>query len=402
MFCPECGSKNDDNAAFCCECGAALQTPDTAAASPAKKNLTLSSNDKILLIELVIALFSVILFFVMYHNHYSAGNIAEKYVKAGYEQDWNALYDTLYLENEDDFTTKEAFITAQKINASENKQYVSILDVTKLSGGASGKAYRVSYQLDGYSDSTVVELKRNGLSWKVSNANYTSNDYMIPVPTGAAVTLDKIDVSGSLKPSEKMEGFDTYIIPQVFGATHYIELSGEELEDAGQLLTYYGGDSAESNLYSSMVTSQYNEETIETVMKLAEADLKEILEAASANKKFSDVPAFEHTFANCKEYVINSYEYLRDNSFGNGNSNYSLTKYTLSNGEMNGSVINIGGSTLIKVVIKGNYSYESASISWGGSTYTDSGDGTCAHTLAYTKAGDDWMLYSLEIDMGGI
>ena len=151
------------------------------------------------------------------------------------------------------------------------------------------------------------------------------------------------------------------------------------------------------------MTAQYNKETIETVMKQGGTDLKEILESAASNKKFSDVKAFEDTFDTYKEDMINAYEYLRDDTFGCASSNYSLTKYQLSNGEMNGRVTSGGdNNTLIEVIIKGNYSYESSSISWGGSTYTNDGDGTCSHTLYYIKDGGVWKLYQMELDTYGI
>lgn len=404
MFCPECGSKNDDNAVFCCNCGISLQSTEAAKpASPSAEKAGLSSNDKILLAELCIALLSIILFIFMYNMYYSAKSTAEKYVEAVFEGDWNALYDTLYIEDSDDFTTKEAFVTAQNLNATAAKQYISILDVKKLSGGFSDKAYRVSYRLEDQPDSITIELKRKGLTWKVSENPYLSKNYMITVPAGASVSLDTIAVSGSLTPSEKIEGFDTYVIPQVFGSTHFVELSGGELKDSSQLFSYYGSDDSGSDLQSSIIAVQYNEETIESVMKQGEADLKEILESAAANKKFSDVKAFENAFDAYKEDIINTYEYLRDDTFGCGNSNYSLTKYQLSNGEMNGRVTSgEDNSTLIEVVIKGNYSYESASILWSGSTYTNDGDGTCSHTLYYIKDGDAWKLYRMDLDTYGI
>lgn len=403
MFCPECGSKNDDNAVFCCNCGTSLQNTETTAQASSAKKAGLSSNDKILLIELFIALLSIVLFIFMYNLHFSAKSTAAKYAEAVFEEDWNALYDTLYIEDPDDFTTKEAFVTAQSLYAQAEKQYISILDVKKLSGGFSNKAYRVSYRLENQPDSMTIELKRKGLTWKVLENPYLSKNYMITVPAGASVSLDTIAVSGSLKPSEKIKGFDTYVIPQVFGAVHFVELSGSELTDSGQMFSYHDSSDSESNLQASVVTAQYNKETIEAVMKQGGTDLKEILESAASNKKFSDVKAFENTYDTYREEIIYAYEYLRDDTFGCANSNYSLTKYQLSNGEMNGRVTSgVDNNTLIEVIIKGNYSYESSSISWGGSTYTDEGDGTCSHTLYYIKDGDVWKLYQMELDTYGI
>lgn len=404
MFCPECGSKNEDNAVFCNNCGMRLQEAGTGNLSaPGKKKEPLTSGDKALLAELGVAVLSIIIFIVVYNMQFSAKNIVEKHVKASFESDWNTVYDTMYVDEADDFMSKEAFVTAQQINQSDEKQHAAIVSVNKISGGFSSQAYHVVFRTEDYSDTMTIELKRKGLLWKVDDSDsYTLKKYTISVPSGAKVSLDKINVSKSVKPSEKMEGYDTYVIPKVFGATHYIELSGEELESTGQLHTGYDGGDEEEYLSDSIIKTKYSEKTIEKIMKQAEGDLEKILQAASENKRFSEAEVFEDVYGKNKEYIIDEYEYLRDSVFGNSNSKYTLTSYKITNGEMNGSLPGNYEDSVVKVVIKGNYEFSNAYIYWDGDVERDNGDGTCSHSLYYINDGGTWKLYEIEMDMSGV
>lgn len=402
MFCPECGNKNADNAVFCDNCGTRLQSSDMQALSAPAKKEPLSSKDKMLLIEMGVALLSVIIFIIVYNVQYSAKNVAEKYVEAVFDQDWSTVYDTMLVEGSGDFMSKEAFVTAQTISDQGDAVGADVMNVDKLSGGFSSKTYCVKYRTPEYTDVMELVLRKSGLSWKVDTQGYEVKNYIVTVPAGAEVKVDKIKVADSVKPTEKIEGYDTYVIPEIFGVTHYVEVSGDELEDVGQLLTCYGGSVDEQDIYSTIVSVGYNKEAVEKVMEQAETDLKDILGCAAANKRFSEVAAFENASEAGKEGLISDYDYLKDDKFGNGSTNYSLTKYQMSNCEMNGSVIDNGSEDLVKVAIKGNYSYEDRSISWDGSPYTDSGSGTCIHDLYYVNKGGEWELYSMSIDMSKV
>lgn len=119
MFCPECGSKNKDDALFCENCGTSLKSPQGNGAplsAPVKKERQpLDGKEKLLLIEICVAVLSVILFFVIYNVQFGAKSVAEKHVEAMMERNYADLYDTIYLKDHDDFMSKEAFITAKKI-----------------------------------------------------------------------------------------------------------------------------------------------------------------------------------------------------------------------------------------------------------------------------------------------
>ncbi len=406
MFCPECGTNNDDNAAFCCNCGTPLQTAAKPQISPditvPEKKEGLSTGDKLLLIELAAALLSIIIFVVVYNTQFSAKSIAEKYAEAAFKRDWNSVYDTLYIDNSSEFLTKKAFITAQSMNASQEKQRVRIKKIKKLTGGFTSQAYRVSYRVEDYSDTMTIELKRKGLSWKVDTDEYLSKNYMVTVPSGADVTVDKIDITKDIKPSTKKDGYDTYEIPVVFGSTHYIELSGDELEPHAQCLTfYYDKEDDTGNVTRSIINAPYNEKTLNKVMKQASKDLEAILKSASENKRMSEVDIFDNVEDGRLGIISEAYERLRNDTFGNADSSYTLTKYQITNGELNGYMTSY--EHVVQVDIKGNYKFENESLSYDRSrTTTDNGDGTCTHSLQYMNIDGEWILFDMDLDMSGV
>lgn len=435
MFCPECGFKNEDGAVFCAGCGAKLQVVSPqedhvqggyAQGDDAWGNFEQNADmqesygqnegddffddlpeepkaaspiNKLLIVEAAAAVLFIILFLVVYNVQYSAKATAEKYVKSVFENEWNKVYDTMLVEEDSDFLTKQAFVTAQTIEDAGDPQDVEIRKVSKRSGGFTSKKYSVRYRTDEGLNKMDLELRRKGLGWKVEADGYIMDNYTVSVPEGADVVVDKIRVSGNLTPVKKIDGFDTYVIPEVFGRTHYVEVSGEELENQGQLLVW--DSEAGMDVTDSIVTSGYSEETVGKVMEQAEEDLKEIFGAASTNKRFSEVSALNDMSDEKKEDAINEYEYLRDTKFGNGSSSYKLTKYQITNGEMNGNIITEDEENLIQVELKGNYRYVSQS-TWFGNTYTDDGEGFCTHSLTYINEDGTWKLYDMDVDMSGV
>ena len=91
-----------------------------------------------MLIEICVAVLSVILFFVIYNVQFGAKSVAEKHVEAMMERNYADLYDTIYLKDHDDFMSKEAFITAKKIQEPEDIEIadVDVTSVQKRSGAS--------------------------------------------------------------------------------------------------------------------------------------------------------------------------------------------------------------------------------------------------------------------------
>lgn len=393
MFCPECGSKNEDNAAFCENCGTALQDVrmDTPLATPEKKRLSLDKGEKVQLIAILAAIVAVIACILVFQFQYGAKATAERYANAALSNNWSRLYDTLYIENDNEFQTKEAFVTAMTINHEEEAAGYTISSITKADNSASGKVYFVTYSTADGSDTMQINLKRQGLLWKVQTEDYTVEKFTISVPEGAKVTVDKIEVPESYKEESSEAGQEVYSIAPVFGYTHYVEISGEELEDSSELVTGYDGE-------TSYVTASYKKEVVEKVSEQALEDLGTILSAAAANKKFSDVDVLQNIDDTYKEGAIYEYEYIRDTNLTSG-SYRTFVGYDMSNLEANTRVEKENGRNVLSVTLKGNYAYQYKYQSYYSSEETQTENGTCSQTMRYMKDGDDWKLYSLDINL---
>lgn len=402
MFCPECGRKNDDNAVFCENCGTRLNNAsmpkESIAVNDIRGKIRLPVN-KILLVELGAALLSFVIFSGVYNARYSAKSTAERYVKAKYECNWDEVYDTRLVEESGDFMTKEAFITASAMNYDTvEPAEMEVVDVEKKSGGLSSATYIVNYNLLNEPGDIEVKLKRKGFTWKVDTQEYIVENYSVLVPSGAKIKIDKIDVPEKMKVSERKKGFDTYEIPKIFGNTHYVEIEGENLKATGQLVTGYGQEDVSGT--ECIVRTGYDDQTIETVMKQAEADLGEILNAAASNKRFSEVAVFGRMSETNKEGMISDYDYLRNTIFENGNSGRSLLKYQLTNGEIKGKATGDEeeGVSLIQIELKGQCYMEKQYKDWDGKPNIEDTNGTDIYELRYVNEDNTWKLYDMYID----
>ena len=92
MFCPECGYKNVDGAAFCENCGTKLtgmpgniNPKETSykktGEKETKKSVSLGKINKMLLIEIPIAMISLLIFIMVFQVKFSAKSVVERYVE---------------------------------------------------------------------------------------------------------------------------------------------------------------------------------------------------------------------------------------------------------------------------------------------------------------------------------
>lgn len=405
MFCPECGSKNKDDALFCENCGTSLKRPQGNGAplsAPVKKERQpLDGKEKLLLIEICVAVLSVILFFVIYNVQFGAKSVAEKHVEAMMERNYADLYDTIYLKDHDDFMSKEAFITAKKIQEPEDIEIadVDVTSVQKRSGGFTSQSIRVRYTKGSDSEKINLKLKRKGLFWKVQMDQGDYKDYgtklvqkySIAVPKGADVIVDKINVSDSVTPGKKIDGMDTYTLDAIFGAEHYVEIRGKDVEKTGQLVSWTEGDPA-------IVQTDYNEKVVEELAEQGMEDWKIIMNALVNRKLFSEVDLLQNVDGTNKDTVIDEFESVRDYEFGGSSGDSEkINKYQFTNGEANVEINQEDGTTLAQVTLKGNYYYSYNTTYWSGNSYHNERDGQTANTLTYIMKDGKWVLYNISL-----
>ena len=276
---------------------------------------------------------------------------------------------------------------------------VDVTSVQKRSGGFTSQSIRVRYTTGSDSVKMNLKLKRKGLLWKVQmDQGYYKDQglklvqkYSIAVPKGSDVVVDKINVSDSVTPGKKIDGMDTYTLDAVFGAEHYVEISGKDVEKTGQLVSWTEGDPA-------IVQTDYNEKVVEELAKQGMEDWKIIMNALVNRKLFSEVDLLQNVDGTNKDAVIDEFESVRDYEFGGSSGDSEkINKYQFTNGEANVEINQEDGTTLAQVTLKGNYYYSYNTTYWSGNSYHNERDGQTANTLTYIMKDGKWVLYNISL-----
>ena len=81
-----------------------------------RKSVPFGKINKMLLIEIPIAMISLLIFIMVFQAKFSVKSVVERYAEGMGDGNWNQVYDTLYLNDSGDFMSKQAFVTSQTIN----------------------------------------------------------------------------------------------------------------------------------------------------------------------------------------------------------------------------------------------------------------------------------------------
>ncbi len=430
MYCPKCGAKNDDDAVFCENCGyrikkdeedlSSFETADLSGQETKvyggrdqdmdtqvyddladvrsqinegeKEKFSFRSIRRSDLISVIVAVAAVIACVIVFNVEFGAKQVAQKYAQAALGGDWNTVYDCISHDTKGDFLTKENFVTAETVGYYGSTGAYSITDISTGKDELNSKTYYISYNLSDESDTMTVNLKRNGLFWEVDATDYVVNTYALSVPSGATVSVDKVELSGKYRTGSSSSR-DYYTISPIYGYTHYVEVSGDGLESTAQIVSCYSADPVE-------VEVNLDENTAMTIARQAENDLQSILEAAARNQKVSTVSVINNMSGDTLEDAVYEYEYVRDTVFGYQDNNKELVSYQLSNMEAYVYTLeNSDGRDFLQVDIKADtvLDYNKVNYLFGNGAQTTTG--TCTTTMYYVKNGTSWLLYSLDLNM---
>ena len=115
MYCGECGTKNEKDAKFCENCGAALEQEEEKKEGKrekkpaAKARKPISKSKKILIGVICAVVVLLIVGFLVLKNSVSPNAVANAYFKAFADQDLDTMYQYSDLDDSE-FTTKDRFI----------------------------------------------------------------------------------------------------------------------------------------------------------------------------------------------------------------------------------------------------------------------------------------------------
>lgn len=342
--------------------------------------------------EMIATLISVVILISLSRTTYSADHTAEKHVKAILTQDWSALYDTLLIEDTNEFLSKEAYVTAQTINCTDLKYNdVDVKKVVKKENQVDDKKYTVEYTADGKNGSMEVETVKKGLTWKVKADVKICKQFILSVPKGADVTLDGISLSSKYKKSKNNSTRDVYHIPKVYGETHYIGISGEDFEETNQLVTM------EEEGKIIRVQADYNQELLQAIARRAADDLNTILSGAAGEKNYISLPVLKNMYQEHQKEVIETYAKIKKDVFQNEDEDLKMVDCRMENYSVkvkpdtkqndNYLIVSIGGECVMRFFNERR------------DNELEEVTGEASSELTYRKHNGEWKLYDFSINL---
>lgn len=233
---------------------------------------------------------SIVVFFVVGKNTFSAQNVATDYFKAMTNGDWDVAYDMMDMD-ESDFINKDMFVKA--VNGSDT------LKVNKYTVKASESSIAadvvIKYRKRGASSDDELELSMNKEdskqfllfdSWKISSDSYTVSDFTVQVPSGTTLYMDDVEVPEKYidEDTDSYTTYTTYTIDKLFKGTHtfYIE-TGDFESSKGTYDVEYDED------YYTVDSIKIDEDSQKEIVDTAYGYMKQIIDAASTGQKFNSI-----------------------------------------------------------------------------------------------------------------
>lgn len=244
MFCSECGTKNQDGAKFCENCGAELEVEETASPKKenaskgvkkeSKKKVAISNAQKGIIVFCVIVVVILFSTYSVLANKTSPVTIAKDYIEAIDNKDYDKLYKLSEFSGDTTFISKENFKNVLEENFKETPFDNYTINKTPNYANNNLKAMvSVSFAgtSQGASDATIALTKEKGKkflffdSWKIEDTSYllgyeVVKDFEIRVPKGSKVTYDGVELSDKYlvkdNDEKNAQSVDVYKLPQTF------------------------------------------------------------------------------------------------------------------------------------------------------------------------------------------
>lgn len=241
MYCGECGAKLKNGANFCGECGSKVpKEKKQVTKKTTKEHKPLTKQTKIILGVILVIVISFVIGFNILGRSLSASAVSKKYMEALKASNSDELYETLNIEGDTRFASKEAF---SKIYNNDNNDLKDISSITLLNITYSSdkKSAIANYRVvkNDKEMNITVNLTKNDKkkylffdTWTVSDDVLDMlditivNNYTITVPSNSAVKIDDEDVTRNyINSEESKDGLDVYVIPNIFEGSYNISVT---------------------------------------------------------------------------------------------------------------------------------------------------------------------------------
>ncbi|BCN31608.1 zinc-ribbon domain-containing protein [Anaeromicropila herbilytica] len=410
MFCPECGAKVPDDAAFCGECGTKIEIQPTitgptneskqelmyqppASAIPTfhpKKQM--SKMAKIVLTEAILLAVGLFSFVAIGKKQFGPAQVAKHHFLKEMNGDWEGVYDDLDIATSD-FLTKKEFLKAKE-NQGATKYNTYQIDSNSSSKKDISTTVDISYRLKGEHDDSAfnVELNkqssRNFLffdSWKVAPDNYIYSDYSITVPSKAKVVLDGITLGSSyLNNESEDDSYDSYVIPELFIGQHDIKITQDNMEDIKSTIS-----TDNEGYYLENMT--LNKDVQTELAKDAAKAMKELYAAAATQSPFSDISDLFISDEVQRSNMKDSYTYF--SSYFSSGDGTGIDAIDFSNVTGDVSYDTIDNQLYITVTVDYDYNLTySVNDYWSGEKQTNTYSNSSSTDFTYVYEDGKWLL----------
>ena len=409
MFCPNCGTQNDEDALFCGYCGTNLkeiQQPRTPVqpvqpqpvqpqpvqpqmAQPLRQPKVRKPVSRLLFVALgvgVLFIVSIVAFFVTGNVKFGVNPTAENFAEAVVDHDYKTMYSNYELE-ESTFINEDNYVSTMRRTAKINGYTESEAQITIKSNSDRGLA-RITYSDTGAEQEYYFKKdgSRNWLffaNWVIDDTPVVK-DTSIEVPSAATLYIDGIQVSDSCR--NESDGYVTYNVPKLFKGYHVFEIKVGDM-DCGKGLY----DVSYDDNYYSMYSITLDEATQEETINIAYESYQKLIEALVEGKDYSEV----------KELFMDSDSSLKDayksyqNSFYAKDGKVGITQVDISDVEacVSGMGVNDEGMYVMVTLNfdNSNKGYEQDWFSDNVTLGTDADNSECVDITLYYVDGE-WLI----------
>ena len=375
MYCGECGTKNENGAAFCESCGAKLENNSPVNNKPKKANM--SKNTKIVILVITILVATVIGLVVLFNNLTNPKNVAKDYIAAVVLQDGNKLYEYLNVEKDTTFASKKIF--TEILKAEKSSTDIDNYKITDVSYSSSKLQATVNFKYttkgsNSEKSSSVTLTKQKSKkylffdNWKINGTDVsTVKDFTLKVPKDSKVYYCGVKVTDKYKDSKNsISSYDAYVLPVVFAYKSKIKAelsSGIEIEDEVTPSTYY------STYTVKFSSDSLSDKEKDKIVKTGQDALTKIYQAAIANKGFNDIKSeFTKEGLDLSSLEKNYTSLAKSLS----SSSSKLTSFKITAAEI--YYVNLNSDGNLEVELKVNYEYETKYNSYSGEEKTNKDD----------------------------
>ena len=454
MFCPNCGTKNNEDAGFCVNCGTSLvveivsdskeqsqesadsMIPVTPVDSVTSVDSTTSQipatpvepvspvyrprkplPKKVIGIIAVIAVIVValIVFIVVGKKSENYEALATKYFIAEQTCKWDTVFDSIDIPD-GEFLTKELLSKAQAntsaqviSNYSVSKQndiYKNILSKDKeLADGEISKDVYIEYRIKGESSNTtdtigVIKLQEKNLlffdKYKISPDNLVKSNFTIIVAKGAKVNIDGIEVSSKYLKESTSSKASSYSVAKDTYVIDYLFEGDYTIKVTQENMQDY---EEEVTIDMDDDSYTYTDAKIDSTVsdKLASTGqdtMKTIYDAVVARKDFSTISSLFVNDTKIQSEAKSTYAYFMDEQITAAGIGLKKVSWTSIKGTVSQDSVGSDGVPSVTITVKGAYS---ATLTSTYSTTPTDRTGTITSYFYYEYVNGAWSLYDMDL-----